>query len=491
MKQTYDVIIIGSGIVGSLTARYLSRYDLSILVIEKEIDVGMCPSSANSAIIHAGFDPRPGTMKAKMNAEGNKLWHALAPELGIVYKKTGSYVVAIGPEEFKKLPELLERGKANGIPDVEIINREELLKREPLINPETTGALWAPTAAVIDPFGATLAAAENAVANGVKYLFETEFLDFIYSRDSTPVLSAKRIIGVKTSKGDFFCNWVINSAGLYSDEVAHKAGTRKEFEIVPKKGCYLIFDAAKFELNSVLFQLPTEKSKGVLVSTTTHGNVMIGPDNSPAAGKDDTSTTSEGLEHIINGGRRLIPSLDPRNTIAMYAGIRATGNGSRDFIIEMPKEVSGLINLCGIESPGLASAPAIALDVITKLKSQIPNLKEKPYWNPVRKPFPHFHMMEHEEKAKLVKSNPAYGRIMCRCEEITEGEVLDAIHSPIPARTYDGIKRRTWLGTGRCQGAFDYPRVIELLAKELGIPATEVTKKGKGSELVFRKTKDL
>ena len=254
MKSAYDVIIIGSGIVGSLTARYLSRYDLSILVIEKEIDVGMCPSSANSAIIHSGADPKPGTMKAKMNAEGNKLWHALAPELGIVYKKTGSYVVAIGDDEFKRLPELLERGKTNGIPGVEIISREELLKREPLINPETTGALWAPTAAVIDPFGATLAAAENAVVNGVQFLFGTEFKEFIIENNT--------IKGIKTNNGDFFCKWAINSAGLYSDEVAHKAGTRKEFEIIPKKGCYLIFDAAKFHLNSVLFQMPTEKSKG-------------------------------------------------------------------------------------------------------------------------------------------------------------------------------------------------------------------------------------
>ncbi len=483
MKNTYDIIIIGSGIVGSLIARYLSRYDISVLVVEKEIDVGMCPSSANSAIIHSGFDPKPSTVKAKMNATGNKLWYSLAPELGIVFKQTGSYVVSIGEAEFKRLPELLERGKLNNVPGVEIINRDELLRRESLINPETSGALWAPSAAVIDPFGATLAAAENAVINGVKYMFETEFKEFIFE--------GTKVIGIKTNNGDFYSRWVINSAGLYSDKVAHKAGARKEFEIIPKKGCYLIFDAAKFIINSVLFQLPTEQSKGILVSTTTHGNVMIGPDNAPCEGKDDTATTAEGLERIIQGGKRLIPSLDPRNTIAMYAGIRATGNGSRDFIIEMPKEIPGLLNLCGIESPGFASAPAIALEVIEMLKNAGVKLNEKKTWNPVRKPFPHFHMMKHEEKEKLVKSNPAYGRIMCRCEEITEGEVLDAIHSPVPARTYDGIKRRTWLGTGRCQGAFDYPRVISILARELGIPETEVTKKGKGSELVFRKTKDV
>jgi glycerol-3-phosphate dehydrogenase len=425
----------------------------------------------------------PGSVKAKMNSEGNKIWHALAPELGIQFKKTGSYVVAIGPDEYKRLPELLDRAKKNNIPGAEIVGRDEVLKREPLINPEVTGALWCPSAAVIDPFGATLAAAENAVVNGVTYSFETEFRDFI--------LAGNKITGIKTSKGDFFCKWAINSAGLYSDEVAHKAGTRKDFSIIPRKGCYIIFDPAKFTVNSVLFQVPGEKGKGVLVSTTTHGNGMIGPDNEVASDKEDTSTTAQGLEEIIRGAKKIMPSIDARNSIAMYSGIRAAGNGNRDFIIEMPKEVSGLINLCGIESPGLASAPAIALHVVELLKSKIQNLKSKIKWNPVRKPFPHFHLMDNKQKAGLVKKNPAYGRIICRCEEITEGEVLDAIHSPVPARTYDGIKRRTWLGTGRCQGAFDYPRVIELLARELKIPVTEVSKKGKGSELVFRKTKDI
>ncbi len=492
MKNKYDIIIIGSGIVGSLVARYLSRYELSVLVIEKEIDVGMCPSSANSAIIHAGYDPLPGTLKAKMNAEGNKTWHKLAPELGIIYEKTGSLVVAVGDNELPHLKELYDRGIANNIPGIALIGKEELIKREPMINPEASGALWAPSAAVIDPFGAVLAAAENAVENGVTYLFETEFLEFILGRDSAPALSA-RVIGVKTTKGDFFAKWCVNSAGLYSDEVSHKAGIRNEFVITPRKGSYLIFDPAAVHLNNVIFPVPSDKGKGILVSTTTHGNVLIGPNNEPCGNKEDSSTTAAGFEEVFNGAKKLVPSLALKNVIASYSGIRATGNHVkvRDYIIETPAEVKGFINICGIESPGFASAPAIALYVVELLKAQGEILNEKPDWNPVRKPKVHFHMLSNAEKAELIRSNPSYGRIVCRCEEITEGEILDAIHSNIPARTYDGIKRRTWLGTGRCQGAFDYPRVIQILAKELGIPETEVTKKGKGSELVFRRTKQL
>lgn len=483
MKNTYDVIIIGSGIVGSLAARYLSRYELSILVIEKEIDVGMCPSSANSAIIHAGYDPKPGTLKAEMNSKGSRLWGPLAQELGIVYKKTGSLVVSFGPEDDKKLKELYERGIANNIPQMRFLNKEELLKQEPLINNEARGALFAGSAAVLDPFGAVLAAAENAVSNGVEYMFETAFEDF--------VIEGGRITGIKTDKGVFSCRWAVNCAGLFSDEVSHKAGVRTDFSIIPRKGGYIVFDPMKIKVSNVIFPLPTEKGKGTLVSTTTHGNTLAGPDNEPASDKEDTSIQPQTIQHLLENAKKLVPSLDSTGIIAMYSGIRASGNGSRDFIIEIPDSVKGFINLCGIESPGFASAPAIALKVVELLKSSGETLPEKSGWNPVRKPFPHFHMMSNSEKAELVKKNPAYGRIVCRCEEVTEGEVLDAIHSPVPARTYDGIKRRTWLGTGRCQGAFDYPRVIEILAKELRIPVEEVSKKGKGSEFIFRKTKEL
>jgi glycerol-3-phosphate dehydrogenase len=483
MRTNYDVIIIGSGIVGSLTARYLSAYDIKILVVEKEADVGMSTSSANSAIIHSGYDPAPGTLKAAMNSLGNRLWHALAPELAISFKESGSYVVAVGAGELPILHELYERGIANSIPGLKIFDKDEFLRREPLINPDVSGALWAPTAAVIDPFGAVLAAAENAVVNGAEYLFETEFTGFIFG--------GNKITGIKTTRGDFFCKWVINSAGLYSGETANKAGTCKDFVITPRKGSYLIFDPVKLSINNVLFPVPTDKGKGILVSTTTHGNVMIGPNNEPCENLDDSATTRAGVEEVLKGAKKLVPSIDPKNVIAMYAGIRASGNAGKDFIIELPAEIKGLVNLCGIESPGFASAPAIALKVVELLKSAGFELKEKTGWIPVRKPVPHLHTLSLKERAELTAKNPAYGRIVCRCEEITEGEIIDAMRSPVPARTYDGIKRRTWLGTGRCQGSFDMPRVIQIMAREMGIPETEVTKKGGGSEIVFRKTKEV
>lgn len=481
MTQTYDVIIAGSGITGSLIARYLSRYELSVLVLEKQPDVGMNPSSANSAVIHAGYDPKPGTLKAKLNAEGNSLWHTLAPELGIVFKKTGSLVVALGAEEMTPVKRLYEQALKNSITGAEIIGREELLKKEPKINPEAFGALWAPTAAVIDPFGAVLAAAENAVQNGVKFLFNTELVDF--TRDSSG------ITGVKTTAGAFFCKFFINAAGLHSDEVSHKAGLRPEFNITPRKGSYLVFDSAGITLDNILFPVPNELGKGILVSTTTHGNVLAGPDNTPCEDKEDTAITQESLDELMCGAKKLIPSLDVKNVIAQYAGIRASCPEYRDFIIEAPEKTKGFINLLGIDSPGLAAAPAIALQVVSILKDRMPSLKEKAVWNPVRKPFPHFHRMTGEEKAALIKNNPAYGRMVCRCEEVSEGEIIDALRSTVPAVTYDGLKRRTWLGTGRCQGAFDYPRVIEIMARELKLPVTAVTKSGKNSELIFRKTK--
>lgn len=481
MNQKYDIIIIGAGIVGAMTARFLSQYSVKTLWLEKESDIGMGATSANSAIIHSGHDPKPGSLKAEMNTLGNHKWKQLVRELDIPYRDTGAYVVAIGSEQFKQLEPLYRRGVENGIPGLRIIKRGEMFSREPLLNPKTTGGLWTPTAGVIDPFFAVVATAENAVVNGVELLRETSFEDFIMENG--------RIVGVKTNKGDFACDWVINSAGLYSDEVMHKAGVRPEFKITPRRGEYLIFDESKIKLNNVLFPLPTKKSKGTLVSTTTHGNVMIGPNANIVDTKDNTDTASEGLNEILENAKQLVPSLNGRDVIASYAGIRATGNANKDFVIEILD--NGLVNLGGIESPGFASAPAIAERVVDMLKDKGLNLVQKSDWQPYREAPPVFSHLSHKERGDLVKQNPAYGRIVCRCEEVTEGEIIRAINSPIPATTYDAIKRRTWLGTGRCQGGFDYPRVIEILAEELGVEIEDVSKKGRGSEFVYRRTKDV
>jgi glycerol-3-phosphate dehydrogenase len=489
--KTYDVIIIGAGVVGSMVARFLSRYKLDILLIEKDSDIGMGASSANTAIVHAGYDPKPGTLKAEMNVLGNQMFDQLAGELNFPFERRGDYVVAIGPEEFAKLGGLRQQGLENGVPGMVIINGADVRRREPNINPEVSGALWATTGGICDPFAVVVAAAENAVVNGVTLMTDTTFQDFI--------MKGKRIVGIKTNRGDFSSRWVVNSAGLYSDVVMHKAGLRPEFKITPRKGEYYVFDKAEITINNVLFPVPSATSKGILVTTTVHGNTIVGPNALEIDDKEDRSITREGLDEIWQGALNLVPSLSLRYSIAEFAGLRPGGNApcanpdvkyDKDFIIEIPKEVEGFVNLGGIESPGLSSSPAIAVRVVELLKGVGEKLEEKSEWNPIRRARPRFRDMSPTEQKLLVENDPSYGRIICRCENVTEGEIVAEIHAPIPARTYDAIKRRTWLGTGRCQGGFDTPRVVEILARELGVSPLEISKKGKGSEFLVRPTKD-
>ncbi len=494
MSKAYDVIIIGAGVVGSMVARFLSKYKLKILLIEKEADIGMGTSAANTAAVHTGYNALPGTNKAITNAIAIKMWPQLSEELGISYDRCGDYVVAVSEADMKVLATLLERGKENGVPNMEIISGDEMRRREPLIRPDTIGALWAPTGGISDPFAATIAAAENAVMNGVELKLNTAFEDFL--------MEGNQIIGVKTNQGDFESRWVINAAGLYTDEVMHRAGVRPEFKIQPRRGEYVILDKIDFQLtrNTILFPTPSDQGKGIVVTATLHGNVIVGPNANFVESKENKEVTKEGIQEIWSGGSKLVPEINRKHIIAQFAGLRATGNAptpnpdidyNQDFIIEIPEHVKGLVNLGGIESPGFTAAPAIALKVIELLEGAGETLQEKPDWDPIRVPRPVFRHLTREEQAALIEKDPAYGRIVCRCEMVTEGEILAEIHSPIPAVTYDAIKRRTWLGTGRCQGGFDTPRVVEILASELGVSPEEITKKGKGSRFLFRRTKDV
>jgi len=494
LPKTYDVIIIGAGIVGSLVARFLSRNKLDILLIEKEVDVGMGTSSANSAVLHAGYDPPTGSNKALTNVMAVEMWPGLSQELGIKYERCGDFVVAVNEEEAQVLEELLERGRRNGVPGIEIISAEEVRQREPLIRPDVVAALWAPTGAISDPFAATVAAAENAVMNGVELMRETAFEDFI--------MEGTRIIGVCTNRGEFFSRWTVNAAGLYADEVMHQAGVRPEFIIKPRRGEYVILDQADFKLTrlTVFFPTPTDKGKGIVVGGTLHGNVIVGPNANFVDSKENKAMTTEGIQEIWEGGNKLLPAIKRKHIIAQFAGLRATGNApspnpdinyNQDFIIEIPDKVSGLVNLGGIESPGFTAAPAIALKVIELLQGAGEVLVEKADWNPVRVPRPVFRNLSRDEQAALLARDPAYGRIVCRCETVTEGEIRAEIHAPIPADTYDAIKRRTWTGTGRCQGGFDMPRVVAILAEELGLTPEEITKKGGTSNFLSRRTKDV
>jgi glycerol-3-phosphate dehydrogenase len=490
--KKYDVIIIGAGVVGSMLARFLSRYKLDILLIEKDADVCMGASSANTAIVHAGYDPVPGSLKAVMNVTGNAMWDTLAGELNFPFERRGDYVVAIGEDELPHLDVLWERGVKNGVPGMIMISGDEVRRREPNINPKVSGALWASTGGICDPFAVVVAAAENAVMNGVTLMLETTFEDFI--------MEGNRIVGVKTDRGTFGCRWVVNSTGVYCDVVMHKVGVRPKFKITPRKGEYYVFDRAEITINNVLFPVPTPVSKGVLVTTTVHGNTIIGPNAEEIEDKEDRSVTQAGLDEVWGGATKLVPSLSLRYAIAVFAGLRPGGNApcetpgvdyGKDYIIEIPQKVQGFVNLGGIESPGLTSAPAIAQRVIDLLKEAGERLEEKPDWEPIRPARPRFRDMLPAEQKILIQNDPRYGRIVCRCEYVTEGEIVAEIYAPIPARTYDAIKRRTWLGTGRCQGGFDTPRVVEILARELGISVLEVTKKGPGSKFLARPTKDV
>lgn len=494
MAKSYDVIIIGAGIVGSMVARFLSKYQLDILLIEKEVDIGMGASSANSAILHAGYDPFPGSNKAITNVMAVEMWPQLSEELGIPYSRCGDYVVAVDEADVTVLEELLDRGKRNEVPGIEIISGEDMRKREPLIRPDAAAALWAPTGAISDPFAATIAAAENAVMNGVDLMCNTAFEDFLKE--------GSRIVGVRTSQGDFTSRWVVNAAGLYADEVMHKAGVRPEFEIQPRRGEYVILDKADFQLSepTVLFPTPTETGKGILVAATLHGNVIVGPNANFVDSKENKDITQAGIQEIWKGGSMLVPAIERKHIIAEFAGLRATGNAPspnpeidyhQDFIIEIPQDVDGLVNLGGIESPGFTAAPALAVKVIELLEGVGEVLVEKTDWNPIRVPRPVFRHLDRDEQAALIASDPAYGRIVCRCEMVTEGEILAEIHAPISADTYDALKRRTWLGTGRCQGGFDMPRVVAILAAELGLAPEDITKKGSGSAFLYRRTKDV
>jgi glycerol-3-phosphate dehydrogenase len=497
MQENYDIIIVGAGITGAMVARFLSRYEQRILLIEKTSDLCTGATSANSALIHGGYDALPGTLKAEMNTKANPMWDQLSAELGFGFRRCGTYVVAVGEDELSRLQELRERAEANAVP-VEIVSADVVKKAEPRINPDVSGALFCPAGGICDPWGVTIAAAENAVMNGVEFWSETEFTDFIFAPEGEVNLP-RRINGIKTNKGDIGCRWVVNAAGLYADEVMHKAGVRPEFTITPRRGEYFVLDRTRVQINTVLFPVPSRISKGIVIATTMHGNAVLGPNAQEIDDKEDVAVTAEGMKLVWDGIEKLIPGLSQRDIIAVFAGLRPGGNAPcanpdvdyhKDFVIEIPQQVQGLVNLGGIESPGLTAAPAIALRVIDLLTAAGENLEKKQDWNPVRPARPVFRHLSHAEQAALVSKNPAYGRVICRCENVTEGEIIAEIHAPIPAKTYDAIKRRTWLGTGRCLGGFDMPRVVEILARELGQDTLAISKKGPGSEFLIRRTKD-
>ena len=474
--KSADVVVIGGGIVGTAILRELSKYDLQCVLVEKEPDVSLGTTKANSAILHAGFDAPTGSLKAITNVRGNKLYHQLEKELDLDIKWTGSLVVATNDEEMATLQELMARGNANGVEGMQILSADEVLEQEPNLQ-NVKGALWAPSAGVCWPFGATVAFAECAVQNGAEVMCNTKVLGFV-KEDG-------RIAGVETNKGVIKAKYVVNAAGVYADEIAKLAGD-DSFTITARKGEYILFDktACNNLVYGVVFPCPTKKSKGILVCTTTHGNTFIGPNANEQEDKNDLAVTMDGMNEIMNSARKLIANLPMGQVITQFAGLRAVSS-TGDFIIGS-SAVEGFFNAAGMQSPGLTAAPAVG-ELVANEIARVSGAAKKADFKAELPKKKAFLRMTRKEQAEAIQENNLYGRVICRCETITEGEIVEAINSPVGARTVDGVKRRTRAGMGRCQAGFCGPRVTQILARELNIPITEVLKERTDSHMFYEK----
>ena len=471
-----DIIIIGAGVSGSACARELSRYKADILVLEKDEDVCCGTTKANSAIVHAGFDAKPGTLKAKLNVQGSKMMPTLAKDLDIHYERCGSLVLCMAEADMPALQKLYEKGIANGVEGLEIIGKEKLHEMEPGVSGDAVAALWAPTGGIICPFGLNYALAENAFVNGVRFRFNTEV---------EQITKTEKGWLVHTNRGDFEARIVINAAGVHAAHL-HNQVAEEKLNIVARKGEYYLLDKQVDVVKHTVFTLPNKMGKGVLVSPTVHGNTIVGPTAEDIPDLENTATTAAGLADAAQKAGYMIDDLPLRQVITTFSGLRAHGD-RHDFVIE--EAAPGFIDCAAIESPGLSASPAIGC-YIADMVQNILHMEANPEFNGIRKGILNPASLTVEQRNALIKEQPAYGQIICRCESVSEGEILDAIHRPLGATSLDGVKRRVRAGMGRCQGGFCAPRVIDILARELGVPMTEVTKSGPGSELLVGRTKE-
>ena len=475
----YDIIIIGAGVTGCAVARYLSRYEGKMLVLEKAEDVCCGTSKANSAIVHAGFDAAHGSLMAKMNLEGNLMMPQLAKHLDFAFKMNGSLVVCMSEEDLPKLHALYENGVKNGVKGLEIVDAKRLHELEPNVSKNAIAALWAPTGGIVCPFNLTIALAEHAFDNGVEFQFNTEVTGFAWNDGYWTI---------HTNHGDFETRYVINAAGVYSDVLHNMVSTRK-LHITPRRGDYCLLDKSTGGFVShTIFQLPGKLGKGVLVSPTVHGNTIVGPTAIDIEDREGTNTTAEGLNDLIEKAGATVENLPIRQTITSFAGLRAHED-HHEFVIGEAEGAQQFIDCAGIESPGLTSSPAIGLHV-SELMRDLMDLREKEHFIATRKGVLDPKTLSKEEYQNLIREKPAYGQIICRCEQVTEGEILDAIRRPLGAKSLDGVKRRTRAGMGRCQAGFCSPRVMEILARELHVDQSEITKCGGASRLIVGTNKD-
>lgn len=482
----YDVAIIGAGVVGSAIARELSRYHANICVIEKEEDVCNGTSKANSAIIHAGFDAKPGSLKAKLNVRGNELMSNLSEELDIPFTRNGSIVVCTKDQDRNGLDDLLEKAKLNGVPDCRIIEREELIEMEPNLADDVTCALLAPTGGIVCPFHMTMAFAENANINGVTFYLNTKVTNIVKSENGYKI---ETLHTDSDKKEAYEAKVVINAAGVYADELNNMVSEHK-LHITARKGEYCLLDKdAGSHVKHTIFQLPSKMGKGVLVTPTVHGNLLVGPTAVDVEDKEALNTTGEGLASLAVTSALSVKNVPMRQVITSFSGLRAHEDGN-DFVIGEAPDAKGFVNVAGIESPGLSSAPAIG-EMVADLVKDMLSLKEKDNFVATRKGIVRPEELTLEERNALIKEQPAYGNIICRCEMISEGEILDAIHRPLGARSLDGVKRRTRAGMGRCQSGFCSPRTMEILERELKMSMFDITKNGVSSNIAIGYNKEV
>ena len=475
----YDVIIIGGGVSGTASARELSRYKGKFCLLEKEEDLCCGTSKANSGIVHAGYDAPKDSLMAKLNVLGNEKMENLSRELDFPFKRTGSLVLCFSPEDMPSLQLLYDRGIANGVKNLRILSREEVLEMEPNISDEVYAALYAPRAGIVCPFEMNLAFGENAYENGVEFHFDTEVISLAKIEEGYRIF---------TNKGEFETKCIVNAAGVYADKF-HNMVSEKKIHITPRKGEYCLLDkSAGAHVSRTVFALPGKEGKGVLVTPTVHGNLLIGPTATDIEEKEGTNTTGNGLAQVIKKAGRNVKNLPLRQVITSFAGLRAHED-RQEFIIEEAADAPGFIDCAGIESPGLTSAPAIGERVAGILREKL-GLEEKENFISKRKGILRPASLSFEERNALIRENPAYGNIICRCEMVTEGEIREAIRRPLGAKSLDGVKRRTRAGMGRCQSGFCSPKVMEILAQELGVDLAEITKAGEGSNLICGTNKD-
>lgn len=484
----YDVIIIGAGAVGCTIARELSRYELSVLVLEKECDVACETSGRMSGVVHAGFNNKPGTLMAKFCVEGNRRFEEICRELAIPYKKTGKILVAFDTEDISVLQGIITRGMENGCEGLRLIDKEEIHHIAPGVG--GIGGMLSPNTAIFDPFTYCVAHAENAMENGVEFAFDSEVTGIARAEDSVLLENPEeRFFSVRTVSGSYKCRYLVNSAGLYCDRISAMAGIDK-YTIYPCRGEYFILDKIAAQLLDIP-AYPVPKSGigglGVHLTPTIDGNLIIGPSAEYLEERDDYGTTSEIMEKLFEEAKALLPVIERKDIIGNYCGIRPKQapqeeGGFRDFVIKEEEDCPGLINLIGIESPGFTASVPIA-GMVRDILGRHLEMRKKPYFNPIRKGNIRFRELSQEEQAGLIAEDPEYGEIICRCQMVTKREIREAIENMLGTRSLSAIKYRAWCMTGRCNGGYCMSRIVDMLVNEYHIAASEITYKGKGSEM--------